>query len=484
MKTEVQEQIKKEFDERATDSAFECSFYTRDLAPVPDFLVDPLFKTRPDMVVRPQNTAEVAQILKIADENRIPVTPRAGGSTVYFNSIPTRGGILMDLNLIKGIKALNKDEMTVTVRAATTWSELEEYLNRQGLAAKSYPSSAPVATIGGWFSMMGYGVGSLKYGNLLSQLRSIKVVFPAGEIKIITSETSPSLDWFACAEGTLGIITELELEVRSFTPMCHYLLQVHETKSIASIITTLKDAAVKPYNLHFSDKYYNQAMRKLGFTAGQIEDANIIAVDYEGEESELKEAAEIVAAVVAGNKSVKMLNKNIALKEWEERFKALKLKRGGPSQLGAEICLPIEKLGLYLKEIDKVSSIYRLGLTSYGHVVDRGHLTVMTMFYADETEKIGYVIGLSLVKKIQDAGYKYGGYPYGIGLWNTPYLKRIFTPANLAQIRTRKKTVDQKNIINPGKVYKWPFLFHPLTFSLGCNVMAATRRICGKGEKR
>ena len=67
MKTEVQEQIKKEFDERATDSAFECSFYTRDLAPVPDFLVDPLFKTRPDMVVRPQNTAEVAQIPNTSD---------------------------------------------------------------------------------------------------------------------------------------------------------------------------------------------------------------------------------------------------------------------------------------------------------------------------------------------------------------------------------------------------------------------------------
>ena len=126
------------------------------------------------MVVRPADTEEVAEIMKTAFNHNIPVTPRAGASTVYFDSVPIKDGIVMDLNLIKGVVGVDEAGMTVTVKAGTTWSELDEYLNRRGLAPKSFPSSAPAASIGGWFCMMGYGIGSMKYGSLLSQVRSMR----------------------------------------------------------------------------------------------------------------------------------------------------------------------------------------------------------------------------------------------------------------------------------------------------------------------
>ncbi len=246
MRTEILEKIKEKYGSRATDSSFECGLYSRDLGPVPGLLVNPLFNTTPDLVVRPSHAEEVAEILRTAYGSGIPVTPRAGASTVYFDSVPIKGGIVMDVNLLRGIVELNEEKMTVKVRSATTWSELEGYLNRKGLACKSYPSSAPAATVGGWLCMMGYGLGSLKYGSMLSQIKSIEVVLPAGEIRTLTSETEPSLDWFAGSEGTLGVVTEVEIEVRRLTAMEHFMLLLVDESELVKVMPAFLDASVTP----------------------------------------------------------------------------------------------------------------------------------------------------------------------------------------------------------------------------------------------
>src|SRR4030042_1966731 len=108
MKSDALEQIKQRFGDRAADSRFERGFYSRDLAPVPALLVNPLFNTMPDLIVRPADAEETAALLKLAFAGNIPVTPRAGASTAYFNSVPVQGGIVLDLNLLKGVADLDR----------------------------------------------------------------------------------------------------------------------------------------------------------------------------------------------------------------------------------------------------------------------------------------------------------------------------------------------------------------------------------------
>ncbi|HNX92612.1 MAG TPA: FAD-binding oxidoreductase [Syntrophomonas sp.] len=474
-------EIADKFGDRATVSEFERSLYSRDLAPVPALLVNPLFKTLPDIVVRPSNTEEVAEIMKFAYRNNIPVTPRAGASTVYFNSVPTKGGILMDLNLLTGVVELDEKSMTVTVNTATTWSELDEYLNSRGLAPKSFPSSAPVATIGGWFCMMGYGIGSMKYGSLLSQVRSIEVVLPDGAIKKVTRETTPPLDWFAASEGTLGVVTKLEVEVRKLNNMKHYLLHLPDADKMLDTMKTLIGAEVIPYNLHFTDQECLKAMHALGFTLADLTEGCVVGVDYEGSEEELQQARNIIESLSGADKIANPVSEETAEMEWEEKFKALRLKRGGPSVLGAEVWLPIKKLPEYIEDVQKMSIGYNLGLFSYGHVVTPEYASVMTTFYADETQTIKYIINLSLVKKIHDIGYRYGGCPYGVGLWNSPMVGRIHKSPELSELRQRKKSLDKKGIMNPGKVYRSPFMLNPFNYALGMNVLAGVRKVLGKG---
>ena len=374
--------------------------------------------------------------------------------------------------------------MTVTVKAGTTWRELDQYLNPLGYATKSFPSSAPAASIGGWFSMMGYGIGSLKYGSLLSQVRAVEAVLPTGEVRRLTRETKPPLDWFAASEGTLGIITQLELEIRRSTPMKHFLIAFPDAGTMGRALEAVIHARPVPYNVHFADDRYALAMRSLGFSSADAAPAYTLGIDYEGSEEELQQAQDTVAALVGADPAIHLFPAEIAEREWEEKFNALRLKRGGPSVLGSEIWLPIKALSGYLSDIRKMAGRYGLDLISYGHGVTPDRATVMTMFHTDETGTIAYILDLSLVKKIHDVGRRHGGCPYGVGLWNTPYLGRIFTPPQLNELRRRKRMLDSRGIMNPGKVYRPPFILNPFNFAVGMEVLAAVRRVAGRSGRR
>jgi len=484
MRREALQQIKQKYGNRATDSRFECSLYSRDLASIPAFIVNPLFNTMPDLVVRPTSAEEVAEILKVVYTSDIPVTPRAGASTAYFGSIPIKGGVVIDLNLINGVVGLSETEMTVTTKAGTTWSDLDEYLNSKGFSSKSFPSSAPVATVGGWFCMKGYGIGSLKYGSLLSQVKAIEVVLPGGEIRRFFRDSEPPLDWFFASEGTLGVITEVELEVRKLNPMKHFLMPCPDVSEMAKILAAVKDAKIPPYNLHFADQQCVRRLHKLGFSPGQIEAGCLLAIDYEGTVEELTQAQEIMAALIMDHPKMGPLPEETAKTEWTEKFMALRLKRGGPSILGGEVWLPIRELVGYLADIQKMAARYNLEVLSYGHVVTPQHATIMTFFYADEKRTVDYILNFGLIKKIYDVGSRHCGYPYGVGLWNTPYIGRIFSPLRLADLRKRKKKLDPKGLMNPGKVYRWPFMMNPLHFGLAMGILAGLARLIGRGGRR
>ena len=473
--------IKKEYGIRASDSLMERRLYSRDLAPVPALLVQPMFNTLPDLVVRPATAGEVSDLVKRACSEHIPVIPRAGATTVFFNTVPVSGGMVIDLNLMNGVVGLDELGMTVTVKAATTWFDLEDYLNQRNYSCKSVPSSAPAATVGGWLCMMGYGIGSLKYGSLISQVRAIEVVLPNGRIEKITKGSNSWIEWYAASEGTLGIVTEIELEIRPLTSMKHFLLHVPDIRRALFVMENMMDGKQVPYNMHFSDAHYLRAMKALGMSHLDNDSGCLVAVDYEGSLEELSAAAGDMDRFLKSDRSVTLLPETLAEEEWKERFRSIRLKRGGPSVLGGEIWLPIRNMPAYMDDVERMAKRYGVDLISYGHVVSPEHATMMTVFFTDETKSLKYMLDLSLVKKIQDAGYHNGGCPYGVGLWNTPYIRRIHNHANLKKIRGRKKNMDPFNIMNPGKVYRQPLMLNALPFHMGMEFFAALRRLFRKG---
>jgi glycolate oxidase len=469
-------------DDRYTESAFERSFYGRDLAVVPPRLAALVGQTTPAAVARPRTAEEVSAILRYAAECKLAVTPRAAATTAYWNTVPLSGGLTLDLTGLAGLVAIHEDKLTATVLPGTRWGDLDRALQRRGFTVLAYPTSAPAATVGGWLCMEGHGIGSLKFGGLAGKVCGLEVVLADGRITHVsgTSEAPGTLPvtGFAGSEGTLGIITRAELVIRR-TPAAigHHLLAFPDMAALTGAAVKLAASSPAPFYAHFAADSYGRFLRRAGFAPAA--DGALLAVTYDGEPDEVARGGRNIAQEAARSGGA-ALPEALAGREWDERFLALRLKRAGPSVLGAEAWLPVARLADYAADVAKLAARQGLPIATYGTIVTPSQATVMSLYGCDEARALPYLLALSLTKKLYDIAFRHGGRPYGLGVWNTPYLSRAFSAEELATERSQKRALDPANILNPGKHYAPPRLLTPPLFTLGMDLLAGLR-CAGKG---
>ena len=472
----VDSALKDELGERYTEDPFERSFYRRDLAAIPPLISRFLAETNPDAVARPQSTDEVARLVSYAASRQIPITPRAAATTTYWNSVPVRGGLVIDLTGLKGLVNLDQANKTVTVWAGTRWNNLEATLSRQGYALCTYPSSAPASTVAGWVNMEGLGIGTLKYGDLNRLVVALEMVLPNGQVTRITRTTQPPLDWFVGSEGTLGIVTQVELAIRTKPESVrHFLLAFDSIQSLQQAAIEFASSAPVPYNLHFSDVGLYRLLAQAGFH--QIFDRPTLLISYDGTKDEVHAGADVCERIMKQANAVSLSGK-ASDEEWNDRFNMLKIKRAGPSVLGAEVMLPIQKLSDYAGDVLELSQRQKLSIACYGHVVSPSHVTVMSLFPCDESRAIPYLLDLSLTQQLFRRAFRHSGRPYGIGYWNAPYWQYRWTKRERQARRARKKELDPANIMNPGKSYSPPWILSPALFDLTMSILSGVRRVC------
>jgi Fe-S oxidoreductase/FAD/FMN-containing dehydrogenase len=460
------EALEHAFGDRARRSPMERFVYSRDLAPVPDLLLFPLgVRARPDIIVRPETHAEVAAIMRHAARHRIPVTPRAGGSTVFFQTVPYRNGILLDLNSLRGKPVLHEERETVTVAPALCWDELDDWLRARGWAVLSYPSSGPVATIGGWVSFEGYGIGSLAYGCAHDHVVRARVVLPDGSELEATPDSSPPLNVFLGSEGTLGLITELELKIQHAPEAeMHLAVAFPDMTALRQAAVDLATGDPRPYNMHFSDANFHRLLELAGFHSP--DDRPILQVDYEGS-ADLVASGRVRVERAADAHGGEVLADEIGQCEWDERFRALRAKRAGPSVLAAEVFLPLNQLDAFARNVNKMGQTTGIEFYNYGPVVSPNSVITFAMYRSDETQLVEFILSLSITRRLQGIGIRHGGRPYGTGLWNAAYLSDQYTRPEIDAMRRRKRELDPQNILNPGKVYRTLPLLPEFLFKSG-----------------
>ncbi|MDP2663026.1 MAG: FAD-binding oxidoreductase [Dehalococcoidia bacterium] len=468
--------------DRATVDPFELVLYQYDLAAVPPVLSGLLFRTLPDVVVRPRSMEEVSSVLRYATLHHLPVTPRAAASTAYYDAVPARGGVLLDLNGLRGILDVDKERATVTVLAATRWKELDDELRyKWGLAVRSYPTSAPSSTVGGWFNMEGWGVGSLQYGCMHQQVLRAEAVLPGGKVVELTPNSNPPLSWFAGLEGTLGVITSLELGLRPAPEVeSHRLIAFADFARLQKAAARIACLDPKPYHLHFADSTFTRSIERAGFETELPEDMHLLSVHYEGSRAEV-EAAEAPIAGVVQETGGKELERLLAHEEWRNRFSEVRAKRAGPSLLGAETLLPLRSLASYIESISDLGRRLGLPIYTYGAVVSPEWCQPNSFFPTNERRALGYLTALSVTKALQDRAARLGGRPNGVGVWNTPYLGRVWGSRERRERLRRKAHLDPHGVMNPGKLYGAPLLLREPFFALGMGALALLRRLARAG---
>src|SRR6267143_2844068 len=173
---------------------------------------------RPDAVVFPNTTEEVAEIVRICARHKTPVIAYGTGTSLEGNVIPHQGGVVVDLANMNQVLRVNPEDLDVTVQARVTRKQLNDYIRDQGLFFPIDPGAD--ASLGGMAATRASGTNAVRYGTMRENVLALKVVRGDGEIITTGSrakKSSPGYDLtrlFIGAEGTLGIITELTIKLR------------------------------------------------------------------------------------------------------------------------------------------------------------------------------------------------------------------------------------------------------------------------------
>src|SRR6185295_2152355 len=228
--------------------------------------------SRQDAVATVTTTEQVAAIVKLANERKIPVTPMGGGSGVQGAADATRGGIMLNLREMKKIRHMDKKSLTVTVEPGYNVKQFEADLNAQGLSFTHYPASAEWASVGGCLSARGSGVLSTKYGNIQDHVLSCEVVTPTGDIlhlpQVPKHAAGPELTMLQVgAEGIFGIITACTIKLRNL-PAKRNFNAFHFDNLSAGIeagrqimVTGLRPAVMRLYDAHAALQSLERAVK-------------------------------------------------------------------------------------------------------------------------------------------------------------------------------------------------------------------------------
>ena len=175
-------------------------------------------KAVPEAVVEALTTEEIAAVMKLCNENKIPVTPRGAGTGLVGGAVPIRGGVLLVTTRMNKILSYDEENFTVTVQPGVLLNTLAEDAASKGLLYPPDPGEK-FATLGGNVSTNAGGMRAVKYGCTRDYVKAMTVVLPTGEVIHLGSSVSKTSSGYSLlnlmigSEGTLGVITELTLKL-------------------------------------------------------------------------------------------------------------------------------------------------------------------------------------------------------------------------------------------------------------------------------
>jgi FAD/FMN-containing dehydrogenase/ferredoxin len=465
METELKTRLKGLIgnDAKIRERVFERELCSSDISAVP--FAKRLFNTVPELVIQPTSVEALRKIVQFANDERVALFPRGSASSGLGGVIPTVRGIVLDLSCLNTILELNPEKGTLKVQTGVRWSEIKEFLKLQNFSVRAYPSSF-FSTVGGWIATGGYGIGSLRFGHLKDQIDSIEVLFPSGELKSIHSHEEEFLRFFG-TEGQFGILVTATLKLRKkHNKSLPQLIYFERYRDAFQFMTDMVQADVKPYHVTYLDATHLEAVNTfLGEELFRVNDA--VLVEFEDEEERTKFLR------LAEHRGI-LEEEYLANYLWHERLFPMKYRSGTPTPLVGELIIPLERVVLYLNEVKRLAERYRVDVEVEAHLVAKDQALVMVTHHCDERKPLPYLVHMTLIPALMKLGIAVGGVPYGVGIWNTPFINDTVDKRTLTIYRAYKKRIDPHHILNPNKFFsvrtKWAnipgILFKPLMFSV------------------
>jgi glycolate oxidase len=421
-------------------------------------------RQRPEAVVFPRTTAQVAECVRLAAAARIPIVTRGSGTGLSGGSIPTPGSLVLCLAQMDAILDLDPRNLTLRAQPGAITQRIDEAAARHGLFYPPDPGSMRISTIGGNVAENSGGLRGLKYGVTRDYVMGLEVVLPSGEIarfgnQCVKDVAGYSLkDLFVGSEGTLGIITEVLIKLVPRPAARRTMLALYDRiEDAAATVSAIVAAHIIPCTLEFLDRVTAVCVEDYAHVGLPTDCEAVLLMETDGHPAVVAdEAAEMEAlARQHGARDVRTARTEAeALQLAAARrnaFSALARKR--PTTILEDVTVPRSELASMVRFIADTAVAFDLQIGTFGHMGD-GNLH--PTFLADERDKDEmhrvHEALEAIVKRTLELGGTITG-EHGVGLAKKPWLRQQMGDASLGLMRQIKLALDPNNLLNPGKMF-------------------------------
>jgi len=454
MNDQVQAELKKIFNGRFSTSVSTRTNYARG-----EDTYDPILSKA---VVFPETNQEVSQILRLCNEHKIPVVPFGTGTSLEGNVVGNEKGITISLEKMNKILSVNAEDFDCRVQACVTKEQLNEYLREDGVFFPIDPGAN--AAIGGMASTSASGTMAVKYGTMKTVITGLTVVLPNGDIINTggrTKKTSAGYNLtnlFIGSEGTLGVITEVQLRLSPIpesimSAVCHFPTLEKAVQTAQQVIQYgVPIARIEMLNKDQMGISINYSKLK------NIEETPTLFFEFHGSELSNNENIKIVEEISKDNngssfKWAKDLEERNKL--WQARwdvYYSVKALINNGRVYSTDVCLPISNITECVNYAEEQAKKFGLRAPMVGHLGD-GNFHVLLPFDPEKKEmykKIREFNDLLIKKALELKGTITG--EHGVGLHKKEYLLKEHGD-NIPVMKLIKRSIDQNNIMNPGKIF-------------------------------
>ncbi len=416
----------------------------------------------PDAVVFVETTEQVQQIVRYAFENRIPIIARGAGTNLCGGCLCVDGGIVLSFSKMNKILEINSTNLTATVQMGTVVADLKREVEKYGLFYPPDPSNLSVSTIGGGIALSSGGAKTFKYGSTKDYVLNLKVVLQDGSVIETGSDTAKNVtgynltQLFVGSEGTLGIIVEATLKLIPKPENSALVLVYFDTLQDASnMVNVILQNCLTPASLDFLDRKTLQTIENF-YPSGFLDREAALFIELDGYDINSQCQKLKVLCEQNGGKDIKLaINKDECEKMWTSRRASFgacaKLK---PNVVAEDVVVPRDKIKELVYGIRQICDKNNLLVCIMGHIGDGNIHPNIPLDLNNPEDVKNYAKAKEEIHKLAvSLGGTLSG-EHGIGLEKIDYMDFAIDKIALDYMKQIKKLFDERNIFNPGKIFR------------------------------
>lgn len=421
-------------------------------------------KQRPGCVVFPQSREQVAPCVKAVTDAGVPLVSRGSGTGLSGGSVPLDGCVVLGLNALDRVLEVDTANLTMRVEPGVITQNVDQEAAKHGLFYPPDPGSQKISTIGGNVAENSGGLRGLKYGVTRDYVMGLRVVLADGQEVWLGNQCVKDVagyslkDLFVGSEGTLGVVTEVLLKLLPRPAARRTMVATFAAiDAAAQAVSDIIARKIVPCTVEFLDQTTIRCVEDFAGLGLPTDATALLLVESDGHPAVVEEESAAMRQALADNGAT-----GVQTAQTEEEAEKLRtarraafsaLARVSPTTILEDVTVPRSELAAMVSFCAEAAERHKVRIGTFGHMGDGNlHPTFLTdEKNAEEMHRVETALSEIVTETLRRGGTITG--EHGVGLAKKPFLKQQLGDASYELLRTVKRALDPKGLLNPGKVF-------------------------------